>query len=64
MLTPNFLTSKDVKLLDGYSKASKDKNGRLIVGGSIGIKGRHTELVTVYVPGGFNLDLIRSQLAD
>ena len=29
-----------------------------------GIKGRHTELVTVYVPGGFNLDLIRSQLAD
>ncbi len=29
-----------------------------------GIKGRHTELVTVYVPGGFNLDIIRSQLAD
>ncbi len=29
-----------------------------------GVKGRHTELVTVYVPGGFNLDLIRSQLAD
>jgi peptide chain release factor subunit 1 len=28
------------------------------------IKGRHTELVTVYVPGSFNLDLIRSQLAD
>jgi peptide chain release factor subunit 1 len=29
-----------------------------------GIKGRHTELVTVYVPAGFNLDLIRSQLAE
>ncbi len=29
-----------------------------------GIKGRHTELVTVYVPGEFNLDLVRSQLAD
>ncbi len=28
------------------------------------IKGRHTELVTVYVPGGFSLDIIRSQLAE
>ncbi len=28
------------------------------------IKGRHTELVTVYVPAGFNLDLIRSQLTE
>lgn len=29
-----------------------------------GIRGRHTELVTVYVPAGFNLDLIRSQLSE
>lgn len=29
-----------------------------------GIKGRHTELVTVYVPAGFSLDIIRGQLAD
>jgi peptide chain release factor subunit 1 len=29
-----------------------------------GIKGRHTELVTVYVPTGFSLDIIRSQLAN
>ncbi len=27
-----------------------------------GIKGRHTELVTVYVPAGFSLDIIRSHL--
>ncbi|MCL5009395.1 MAG: peptide chain release factor aRF-1 [Candidatus Parvarchaeota archaeon] len=29
-----------------------------------GIKGRHTELVTVYVPAGFNLDIIRAQLSE
>lgn len=28
------------------------------------IRGRHTELVTVYVPAGFSLDLIRNQLSD
>ena len=37
------ITSKDLKLLDGYSKASKDKNGRLIVGGSIGIGSDYLE---------------------
>jgi IMP dehydrogenase len=37
------ITSRDVKLLDGYSKASKDKNGRLVVGGSIGIGSDHLE---------------------
>jgi IMP dehydrogenase len=37
------ITSKDVKLLDGYSKASKDKNGRLVVGGSIGIGSDYLE---------------------
>lgn len=29
-----------------------------------GIRGRHTELVTVYVPAGFNLDIIRGQLSE
>ncbi len=29
-----------------------------------GIKGRHTELVTVYIPSGFSLDIVRSQLLD
>ncbi len=29
-----------------------------------GIKGRHTELVTVYVPAGFSLDIIRGQLGE
>lgn len=37
------ITSKDIKLLDGYSKASKDRNGRLIVGGSIGIGSDYLE---------------------
>jgi IMP dehydrogenase len=37
------VTSRDVKLLEGYSKASKDKNGRLIVGGSIGIGSDYME---------------------
>jgi peptide chain release factor subunit 1 len=29
-----------------------------------GIKGRHTELVTVYIPSGFSLDIIRGQLSE
>ena len=29
-----------------------------------GIRGRHTELVTVYVPAGFSLDIIRSHLSE
>ncbi len=29
-----------------------------------GVRGRHTELVTVYVPAGFNLDLIKSHLLE
>ena len=37
------ITSRDIRILDGYSKASKDKNGRLIVGGSIGIGSDHIE---------------------
>ncbi len=37
------ITSRDIKLLDGYSKASKDKKGRLIVGGSIGIGSDYLE---------------------
>ncbi|MCL4399255.1 peptide chain release factor 1, partial [Candidatus Parvarchaeota archaeon] len=28
------------------------------------IKGRHTELVTVYIPAGFSLDIIRSQILE
>jgi peptide chain release factor subunit 1 len=28
-----------------------------------GVRGRHTELISVYVPAGYNLDLIRSQLS-
>ncbi|MCW1294002.1 MAG: peptide chain release factor aRF-1 [Candidatus Parvarchaeota archaeon] len=29
-----------------------------------GIKGRHTELVSVYIPAGFSLDIIRNHLSD
>ncbi len=68
------ITSKDVKLLDGYSKASKDKNGRLIVGGSIGIGndylerakaliGAETDFIVVDVANGYlnkTADVVKS----
>ena len=46
------ITSKDILKMDEYPNASKDKKGRLLVGGAIGVKGDYLERAEALLEAG------------
>ncbi len=47
---------------EGENMHDKESQLRALIKELEGIKGRHTELVTIYVPAGFNLDKVAEQI--
>ena len=52
------ITSKDIKIADSYTSASRDKQGRLVVGGSVGIGEDYLERAKAIVDAGADFIIV------